>query len=266
MNRDIPSESLVADGDPNFMTSLARGLAVIAGFPVDQQRMTIAQLSQRTGISRAAVRRCLYTLSRLGYVGSDDRRTYSLRPKLLGLGRQYLAATPLVLSAQPLLDRLSEQTGESSSLGVLDGDKLIYVARGVGSRVLAVHLNVGNTLPAYCTSIGQVLLAGLSDTELDAYINRLDLRQYTERTPVTPDALRAALANVRTQGYALADRLMDDTVCSVAVPVRDATGRTVAGMNLLVKADAVSNDQLLNAYLPPLASAARELGSSKLGA
>jgi IclR family pca regulon transcriptional regulator len=115
------------------MSSLARGLAVIRGFSNEERHLSVAQLSQKTGIPRAAVRRCLYTLNQLGYVSSRDGRDYSLQPKLLGLGHAYLSSTPLVVNAQPFLDRVSDAVKESCSLAILDGEDILYIARAVSS-------------------------------------------------------------------------------------------------------------------------------------
>jgi IclR family transcriptional regulator, pca regulon regulatory protein len=248
-------------GDPNFMTSLARGLAVIRGFSQDQRRQSIAQLSQKTGIPRAAVRRCLYTLSRLGYVASDDGRHYALQPRLLSLGHAYLSSTPLVIAAQPFLDRVSEAVDESCSLAMLEGDDILYLARSVTSRIISIALNVGGRLPAYATSIGLVLLAALPDVELDRYLRRVRFVRYTERTPVSAAALRRALEDVRRNGYAVADQLMEIGVVSVAVPVRDASGRVVAGMNAITQTARSSSAELLRKSLAPLESAADELSA-----
>ncbi|MFC2970976.1 helix-turn-helix domain-containing protein, partial [Azotobacter bryophylli] len=145
-------------GDPNFMTSLARGLAVINAFQERKRHLTIAQISHRTEIPRAAVRRCLYTLMKLGYVTTDGR-TYSLLPKVLTLGHAYLSSTPLAVSAQPHLDRLSEQLHEACNLATLEGEQILYIARSaVPQRLISVDLSVGSRLPAYCTSMGRVLL------------------------------------------------------------------------------------------------------------
>ena len=167
-------------GDPNFMTSLARGLAVIQGFTQQKRSLTIAQLSQRTGIPRAAVRRCLYTLGKLGLAASDDGKTFSLRPKILGLGHAYLSSTTLAMSAQPLLDRVSEALDESSSIALLDGDEILYVARSSTTRrIMSVDLSIGTRLPAYCTSMGRVLLAHLAPDDLDGYFQRVPLVAHT---------------------------------------------------------------------------------------
>ena len=255
------TEIAAAAGDPNFMTSLARGLAVIRGFSREKRHMTIAQLSQKTGIPRAAVRRCLYTLARLGYVASEDGRNFALRPKLLGLGHAYLSSTPLVVTAQPFLDRVSDAVNESCSLAILEGDDTLYVARSLTSRIISVNLNVGGRLPAYCTSIGYVLLAHLPERELDDYLARVRLLPHTERTVTDAGKLRHQLATVRDAGYAVADQLMEIAVRSIAVPVQDAAGTVVAGMNVIVQAGRVSLRDMRTLYLPPLQAAARELGA-----
>ena len=248
-------------GDPNFMTSLARGLEVIGGFSRQKRSMSIAELSRKTGIPRAAVRRCLYTLAELGYVGSEDGRNYSLRPKLLGLGHAYLSSTPLVVAAQPFLDRVSEAVNESCSLAILEGEEILYLARSVTSRIISVTLNVGSRLPAHCTSIGHVLLANLPPSELDAWLAKADLKPYTERTITSRAKLREQLEQVRAADYAIADRLMELAVRSIAVPVRNAAGTVVAGINVIVEAGRVSLRDMKSLYLPHLQNAARELGA-----
>jgi IclR family pca regulon transcriptional regulator len=250
-----------ATGDPNFMTSLARGLAVIRGFSREKRFMTIAQLSQKTGIPRAAVRRCLYTLERLGYVASEDGRNFTLRPKLLGLGHAYLSSTPLVVTAQPFLDRVSEAVNESCSLAILDGVDILYIARSVSSRIISVALNVGSRLPAHCTSIGLVLLAHLPPADLKDLLARVELKRYTERTITSRAALLEALEEVRDQGFAVADNMMEIGVRSIAVPVRDAAGTVVAGINVIIQNSRGSVRDMKTLFLPHLQAAARDLGA-----
>ena len=252
-------------GDPNFMTSLARGLAVIRGFSQEQRRLSIAQLSQKTGIPRAAVRRVLYTLGRLGYVASDDGRQYALQPRLLNLGHAYLSSTPLVIVAQPFLDRVSEAVGdESCSLAILEGDDILYLARSVTSRIISISLNVGSRLPAYATSIGLVLLASLAKPDLDSYLARVRIVRFTDRTPASPATLRRLLDDVREQGYAMADQLMEVGVVSIAVPVRDLSGRVVAGINVIAQTGRNPAGDLPARCLPPLRAAAEMLASQLL--
>ncbi len=251
-------------GDPNFMTSLARGLAVIRGFSQEQRRLSVAQLSQKTGIPRAAVRRVLYTLGALGYAASADGRHYALQPRLLSLGHAYLSTTPLVAAVQPYLEAVSAAVEESCSLATLEGDDILYLGRSVTSRIISVTLNVGSRLPAYCTSIGQVLLAELAAPELDAYLARVRISAYTDRTPASIPALRALLAQVRKQGHALAVEQMEIGVMSVAVPLRDVTGRAIAGINVIAQTGRGSPDDLLVRCLSPLKAAATELSAQLL--
>src|SRR5579862_2563734 len=230
---DAPSLAIGSyAGDPNFMASLARGLAVIRGFSQQRRQLTIAQLSQRTGIPRAAVRRCLYTLMQLGYVGSEDGRTYSLRPRILSLGHAYLSSTPLATAVQPLLDHISGALHESSSLAVLEADEILYIARSsTTARVMSVDLALGSRLPAYCTSMGRVLLAGLPSSEVDAYLSRVKLTRLTSHTVSTAKEFRQVLDGVRREGYAIVDQELEIGLRSIAVPVRDTAGQVVAAIN-----------------------------------
>jgi IclR family pca regulon transcriptional regulator len=249
-------------GDPNFMTSLARGLAVIRGFTQQKRSLTISQLSHRTGIPRAAVRRCLYTLSRLGYVGAEDGKNFALQPKILGLGHAYLSSTTLASSAQPLLDRLSDLLHESSSIALLDADEILYVARSSTTRrIMSVDLGIGTRLPAYCTSMGRVLLAFMPPADLDAYFARVKLVAYTNRTVIAPERIRAELAAVVRNGYAIVDQELELGLRSIAVPVRNLAGNVVAAMNIGTQASRVLVTELERRFLPELQLAARELAT-----
>ena len=175
-------------GDPDFMTSLARGLAVVQAFQERKRHLTIAQISHRTEIPRAAVRRCLHTLIKLGYATTDGR-TYSLLPKVLTLGHAYLSSTPLAVSAQPYLDRISDQLHEACNMATLEGDDILYIARSATvQRLISVDLSVGGRLPAYCTSMGRILLAALDDATLHEYLEHADLQAKTSRTEHDPAA------------------------------------------------------------------------------
>jgi IclR family pca regulon transcriptional regulator len=250
-------------GDPNFMTSLARGLAVIRGFTQQKRSLTISQLSHRTGIPRAAVRRCLYTLQRLGYVGATDGKTFALRPKILGLGHAYLSSTSLATSAQPLLDHISDLLHESSSVAQLEGDEILYVARSSTTRrIMSVDLSIGTRLPAYCTSMGRVLLAHLPADELDRYFARVKLVAYTNRTLIAKDRLRCELEAIARTGCAIVDQELELGLRSIAVPVRDLSGKVVAAMNIGTQASRVSLADLERRLLPELERAAQELGTN----
>jgi len=247
-------------GDPNFMTSLERGLQVIRAFSEHRHHLTISQVAQTTGLSRAAVRRCLYTLNKLGYVGEDDKRFF-LRPLVLTLGHSYLSSTPLATLAQPFLDQVSEQLAESCSVAVLDGDDIVYICRSAETRIISINLLVGTRLPAYCTSMGQVLLAELSPDALEAYLARVRLVARTDRTITTTPKLRKLLQGVREAGHALLDQELEVGLRSIAVPVRDARGTVVAAMNVSTHASRVSLDEMQGRFLPVLTQGARSLGT-----
>ena len=243
---------------PDFMTSLARGLAVLRGFSDARGPQTIAQLSSVTGIPRAAVRRCLHTLKELGYVDAT-LNNYTLRPKVLALGYAYLASTPLAVSSQPLLDQISATLHESTSLAVLEDDEVVYVARAATARVMSVALGAGSRLPAYCTSLGRVMLAHLPPAQLDAYLARVTLEPRTPRTIVAPKKLRAVLEQVRAQGYAINDEELELGLRSIAVPVRGASGKVLAALNCGAQAARVSVAQLERDFLPVMLRGAQEL-------
>jgi IclR family pca regulon transcriptional regulator len=248
-------------GDPNYMASLARGLSVIRAFAQQRARVSIAQLSARTGIPRAAVRRVLYTLRTLGYVGSDDGRTFVLQPRILALGYAYLSSAPLATSAQPLLDQVSQAIHESCSLAVLDGDDIMYVARASSSRrIMSIDLGVGSRLPAYCTSMGRVLLAHLPRPDFVAYLRRVKFLPHTGRTELSKDKLASILEAVRANGYAVVDQELEIGLRSIAVPVADSTGKVAAALNVGTQAARVTLGELEKRFLPLLRVAARDIG------
>ena len=241
------------------MASLARGLLVIQAFTPQTPQMTISQLSVRTGLSRAAVRRCLYTLSKLGFAGAEDGQRYSLRPKMLTLANTYTASSTLATAAQPILERMSAALGESFSVATLDGEDIVYIARTAVTRVMSVDLHIGSRLPAFCTSMGRVLLAYLPQDQLEQYLSRVTLTPFTPRTINSVDKLRLALRNVRRNGYALCDQELEVGLRSLAVPVYAPNGRVVATVNLSGSAPRMPMLEMQTRFLPHLRGAASEL-------
>jgi IclR family transcriptional regulator, pca regulon regulatory protein len=258
--KNTPASSLdVYTGDPNFMTSLARGLIVIQAFTQQSPQMTISQLSIKTGLSRAAVRRCLYTLTKLGFAGAEDGSRYSLRPRMLTLSHTYTTSNTLSSAAQPILERMSAALRESFSVATLDGEDIVYIARTQVNRVMAVDLHIGSRLPAYCTSMGRVLLAYLPTDQLEHYLAKVVLTPHTTRTVNSIEKLRLALRNVRRNGYALVDQEYEVGLRSLAVPVYASSGRVVATVNLSGNAPRLSVLEMQSRYLAPLRNAANEL-------
>ncbi len=260
--KPTPASSLdVYAGDPNFMTSLARGLIVIQAFTQQTPQMTISQLSLKTGLSRAAVRRCLYTLTKLGFAGAEDGTRYGLRPRMLTLSNTYTASNGLSTSAQPILERMSAAFHESFSVATLDGDEIVYIARTTVSRVMAVDLHIGSRLPAYCTSMGRVLLAYLPPEQIEQYLARVVLTPHTTRTVTSVDKLAMLLRNTRRNGYALVDQELEVGLRSLAVPVFSPGGRVVATLNLSGSAPRMPVYDMQTRFLPHLRNAANELGA-----
>jgi IclR family pca regulon transcriptional regulator len=246
-------------GDPNFMMSLARGLLVIQAFTQKKRQLTISQLSAKTGLSRAAVRRCLYTLARLGFAGSEDGRHFYLSPRILALGYSYIVSMPLATAAQPVLERLSHELHESCSISTIEGQEIIYVARASVTRIMSIDLGVGSRLPSFCTSMGRVMLASLPADELESYLSQTPLKRFTERTIVSTEKLRQVLRLVSRNGYAIVDQELELGLRSMAVPIQNPNGKVVAALNVGTHAQRVSIQELTSKFLPRLRTAAQEL-------
>lgn len=246
-------------GDPNFMASLARGLEVLQVFTPHLHRLSVSQISLMTGIPRAAVRRCLYTLKALGFVHCPDGRHYVLLPRVLTIGHAYLASSELARAAQNSLEFLSKQLNESCSVATLDGDSILYIARANVKRIMTIDLQRGSRLPAYATSMGLVLLSALAEPELDAYLSRVTFEPLTPHTVRDATQLREQLARVQRQGYAINDQQLEIGLRSIAVPMHARKGGVVAAMNVGVNASQVSAQTLRDTVLPQLQRTAMEL-------
>lgn len=247
------------DTDADFMTSLARGLEVMQAFSENRRHLTVSQISAQTSISRAAVRRCLHTLSVLGFAGSNDQKHFFLRPKVLALGHAYLSSTSLARIAQPVLERLSANLAESCSLATLQDLEVFYIARAAVNRIMAIDLHVGSRLPAYCTSMGRVLLANVTADKLHSYLKRVTFTRYTDRTVLSAAKLKGVLDLVRRHGYAIVDQELEIGLRSMAVPIRNSSSEVIAALNVGCQAQRISIRDLQTIFLPQLRDAAREI-------
>ncbi|MFF5476309.1 IclR family transcriptional regulator C-terminal domain-containing protein [Streptomyces sp. NPDC012935] len=242
---------LPADRAPHFVKSFERGLAVIRCFDADHPARTLSEVAHTCDLTRAAARRLLLTLADLGYVHQDGR-LFRLTPRVLELGYSYLSSYTLPELAEPHLEQLVARVRESSSLCVLDGDDIVYVARVPTRRIMTASITVGTRFPAYVTSVGRVILAHLPDEEVELRMEQAELKPLTDRTITSPDALRAELCRVRRQGYAVVDQELEEGLRSVAAPVRDRGGEVVAAVNIAVHAGRNSVDSVRNDLLPHL--------------
>jgi len=236
--------------DGAFVQSLERGLLVIRALDSPEPQ-PLSEIARATGLSRAAARRFLLTLEQLGYV-RQARARFALTPRVLELGYAYLSSLTLPEVAQPHLERLVEQVQESSSVSVLDGDDVVYVARVPARRIMSVTISVGTRFPAYATSMGRVLLAGLRDEEVDATLARADLRKLTPRTITATADLWKAIERVRRQGYAIVDEELETGLRSIAAPIHDAAGAVTAAVNLSAQASRTTVADMKRRLLPSL--------------
>jgi IclR family pca regulon transcriptional regulator len=240
--------------EPHFVRSFERGLAVIRAFDAGHPALTLSEVARACDLTRAAARRFLLTLVDLDYVHTDGR-LFRLGPRVLELGYAYLAGFSLPALAEPHLERLVAEVRESSSLCVLDGDDIVYVGRVPVTRIMTASITVGTRFPAYATSVGRVLLAGLPAAEIDTRLARAAPAALTARTIVSPRLLRAELDRVRRQGYAIVDQELEEGLRSVAAPVRDSSGTVVAAVNIPVHAGRNSVDSVRRDLLPQLLAA-----------
>ncbi|WP_406170268.1 IclR family transcriptional regulator C-terminal domain-containing protein [Streptomyces sp. NBC_00996] len=232
-----------------FVESLARGLTVVTAFGEGRAELTLTEVAQATGLARATARRALITLEHLGYVTAHDR-VFRLTPRVLGLGFPPLSRTSLSDIAAPHLTELSQRLHDSVSLAILTGDEIQYTARVSTSRIMSVNIAVGTRLPAYATSLGRVLLAGLPEARLP------ELLPQTTRTLTDPERLRAELDRVRDAGYALVDEELEEGLRSVAVPVRERHGRVVAAVNVAMHSSRRTPEECVRDVLPELRATA----------
>jgi IclR family pca regulon transcriptional regulator len=242
----------------DIMGGLSKGLKVIEAFSADRPRLSITEAAATAGLDRATTRRCLLTLSEAGYADYDGK-FFTLTPRVLRLGTGCLAAMPLPRIVQPVLDRLSQEIGESTSVSILDETEIVYVARAAQRRVMSIALMPGSRLPAYCTSMGRVLLAALDPAEARHTLENSSLVARTDRTVTDPDALIVLLEEIRRHGYALIDQEVEIGLRSIAVPLETVRGRVVAALNVGLAASAESMSALTERLLPALQGAKAEL-------
>ena len=244
---------------PEFVEGLAKGLAILECFDAAHVEMTLSEVARRVGLSPAAARRSLLTLQTLGYVGQRSRR-FHLRPKVMTLGSAFYFSARIDEALQPELREVVQAFGDASSVGTLDGVDVTYVAHYSVQRARRAAATVGARYPAYATSLGRVLLAGLSDDDLGARLDRMRPEALTSRTLTDPCRIREAVLRAREEGYATTVDQLDYGITALAVPIRDAEGRSVAALNSSGYTGKVTPEDLVRERLPDLRVAASRLG------
>ncbi|WP_296101391.1 IclR family transcriptional regulator C-terminal domain-containing protein [uncultured Agrobacterium sp.] len=242
----------------DMMGGLAKGLSIIEAFSAERPRLSISEAADIAELDRATARRCLLTLAELGYAAYDGK-FFTVTPKVLRLGTACLATMPLPRIVQPFLDQMSEDIGQSTSVSILDDTEIVYVARAAQRRVMSIALMPGSRLPAYCTSMGRVLLSSLTVEDRRVLLERSAITARTPMTLTDIDALLAEIEETAARGYAIIDQEVEVGLRSLAVPLRNVRGKTVAALNVGVAASAGSMQELVERYLPTLTAVQMEL-------
>lgn len=249
----------IAPGD-GFVLAFARGLQVVRAFDGRARELTLSEVADAAGLTRAGARRLLLTLERLGYVRLDGR-AFSLTARILMLGYPYLTSLPFRNVAEPIMEALVRQVHESCSAAVLDDTGIVYVLRVPTQKIMAINLSIGSRLPAYCTSMGRVLLAGLDATEANDVLKRSAPRPLTSRTETRITRLKAIVAETRARRFALVDQELEEGLVSLAVPIVGAGGRTIAAMNISGQANRTPPAEMKRRFLAPLQAAAERISA-----
>lgn len=234
-----------------FIETLDRGLRVIQSFGIDRRPMTLSDLSKSVNLPRATVRRILMTLVRSGFVVGDER-LFSLTPRVLLLASAYLTSNQINTVMQPLMDEVASKAKEVCSLAILHGEEVVFIARSSPARVFSTGLDIGYRLPAFCTSVGRVLLGRLANDELTRTVDGMKLSPQTQSTLVDKSAVIATIIADRTKGYSLVDQEAEEGFRSISVPIRRYDGVVIAAANIGAHVDRITTGEMIDRFLPLL--------------
>jgi IclR family pca regulon transcriptional regulator len=243
----------------DFVQSLERGLLVLRCFTPDRPDLSVTEVAERTNISRAAARRILFTLERLGYTARNRAGLFHLQPAVLTLGYGYLAGQQLPQVARPYLQVVAEQLHGSASLAVIDHYDVVFVARARSPSLVSTTVDVGSRLPAHVTALGRVLLANLPDEQIDRYLEGARIQRLTDLTKVDPEQIKQAVLDAREKRYSMVDQELAVGVRAVAVPVYDKSGAVTASINVSVADARATAEEILDRCLPVLRRAAAQI-------
>jgi IclR family pca regulon transcriptional regulator len=249
---------MAGENSRDFVRALARGLAVIESFGEAASGASLSEIATRAKLSRGTVRRALVTLQSLGYLAEQNGR-FSLSPRTLRLGYSYLSSQPIWVLARPYVEEVHAQTGETTSLSVLNDGMIVYLIRITASRLMHDNLTIGSRLPAYPASMGRVLLGGLRDEALERYLREAQVKQLTPLTVVDRAKLRTLIRQTREAGYAISDQEMELGLRSIAVPVKARDATVIAALNVATSSVRTSNAEMEKNFLPVLQAAAKKI-------
>ncbi|MCU1639318.1 MAG: IclR family transcriptional regulator [Microbacteriaceae bacterium] len=254
----------VRDTPEYHVRAVERTVAVIASFTVEADGLTLSEVAARAGLDRATARRILLTLRDMGYVASEGR-VFRLTPKVLQLGYAYLSGSSLVDIARPHLRRIAAELDESASLTILDGDDIVYLDLATSRRPSRVQINVGTRFRAHLTSMGRVLLGGLSDAALDSYLARLEAEPQVGRSVLSAETIRDQVRRAQDQGWAVVDSELEVGLRGAAVPLHGRGGRVIAAINVSAHASQSDDLEVVQRYIPRLTVEARKVEAQLVG-
>jgi IclR family pca regulon transcriptional regulator len=258
MSEVPPREPSPKKKDGEYLSTLERGLSVLRAFSRERPEMTLSEVAAATALSPAVARRCLHTLVQLGYVGRKQKR-FLLTPEVVSFASAFLESMNVEEIIRPHLQSVRDRTGDSSSLAVLSGGEVLYLVHVSTNRMVRLAAGMGTRFPAYATSLGRVLLAQLSDRELEDYLQATPLERLTAKTTIDPDRLRRIMQQAHENDYAMIQDELDYGIVSVAVPVRGDGAEVVAAINCSTATSRVDSGEMLETRLPYLREAARQI-------
>lgn len=252
-------EKMLQPGDRDFVGALASGLSVLQAFNNEHPKMTLSEVAARTSMDRAKARRFLLTLHALGYVKQTGRQ-FELTPRMLELGHAYQSSNQYTAIIQKHLEAITAELGESSSMGILDRDDVVYIVRSAAKhRLLSINLSTGARLPAAYTSMGRALLSQLPDEELEQFLDRVELKAYTDASVTNKESLRERILLARKEGFAILDQELDSGLRSVSTPIYSGRGDLLGAINISTNAARISIETLLDVFIPRLKSVAETI-------
>jgi IclR family transcriptional regulator, pca regulon regulatory protein len=246
---------------PEGMAGLAKGLAILEAFAGNKGRLTVADAARASGATRASARRCLLTLTELGYVEYDGK-FFRPQPRVLSLGNAYAGGRALPQLAQPILAAARDALAESVSLAILDNDSALFIARAEAARLISSGIAIGARAPLYCSATGRVLLGGWDDEKVRAYLEHAPLVARTRHTLVKKPAILAAVRKAQKQGFAVVDEELELGLRSIAVPVFDSRRLLIGAISASAASARVSVAQMTRNFLPVLTAHAERLGKA----
>jgi IclR family pca regulon transcriptional regulator len=254
----------VAETGTGTSQSLERGLAILSAFDSERPLIGVSELSRELSLSRSTAHRYIATLAQLGYLQQDpDSKRYRLGPKVLDLGFSAINSMDIREISAPHLRRLSDETGHTVNLAILDGIDVVYIERcrtaQPGQREIDLNLHVGARLPAYCTAMGKAILAFVPEDRREELIARIDFVVRGPNTITDADAFRVELARIRAAGIAVNDEELAYGLRSIAAPIQAHSGEVLAALNLAIHRTMGSMDELIARFGPAVKKTANEI-------